>query len=151
MGHKLDLGCGSHKVDSGHIGVDHSAACHPDVVHDLTTGIPFQDNSVDAVFSSHFYEHLTESQGVLLLSEILRVCHRGATVTIKLPLNFPDPAHFQILGYDWLKVFFPLSHTGKTYKLCSYLVETIRTTSIRADNFGTQFEYEQATVKLTVV
>ena len=44
---KLDLGCGLRKK-AGFVGVDLSADCNPDVVHDLRVAPwPFDDDSVE--------------------------------------------------------------------------------------------------------
>jgi len=55
-----------------------------DVVHDLSTfPYPFEDDSVDEIYSSHCLEHLTEVMGVLY--ELTRICKVGAKVEIRVP------------------------------------------------------------------
>ena len=55
---KIDLGCGSAKRD-GFTGLDYVASPGVDHVLDLTRDrFPFDDHSVDEVFSAHFLEHI---------------------------------------------------------------------------------------------
>ncbi len=51
---------------------------------DFERGIlPFEDDSVDEVSSSHCLEHITNLRGIL--REIVRVCRTGAPVEIRVP------------------------------------------------------------------
>jgi Methyltransferase domain len=43
------------------------------MVHDLRKGIPFPDNSVDAVYHSHFLEHLDSPIARMFMREVQRV------------------------------------------------------------------------------
>jgi predicted SAM-dependent methyltransferase len=53
--------------------------------HNFLYGIPFPDNSVPNIFSSHFLEHLTPQQGNFLLSESYRVLRPGGIIRICVP------------------------------------------------------------------
>lgn len=55
------------------------------VHHDLGHSIPFQNGSVDYVYTSHFLEHLFEHQGVQLLKEACRVLKPGGTIRVCVP------------------------------------------------------------------
>lgn len=57
-----------------------------DIVHDLTKGIPLSDDSVDAIYSTDFYEHLTFSEGLALLKE----CKRCLVSTGFIEFVIPD-------------------------------------------------------------
>jgi hypothetical protein len=59
--------------------------CGQDILWDLRSGIPLPDNSVTHFVSSHFVEHLTDSEMMCLWGEILRVCAVGAMVDIRCP------------------------------------------------------------------
>lgn len=152
MGHRLDLGCGSGKRE-GFIGIDSDPKVEPDVVADLTKGIPFPNNSVDEVWCSHFYEHLTPDEGARLIVDILRVCRRGALVTIKVPLRFSDPSHQRILDGWWFNDFDMSKYMAipRWFEVIEYKVETIHTTSTLSHERGKPFSYEQATLVLKVV
>jgi SAM-dependent methyltransferase len=80
---KIDIGCGGKKRD-GYVGVDFKAGPAVDHVVDLENEpLPFADDSVDAVFSSHFLEHV--KRPIRVLKEILRVAKPGAPVEIWIP------------------------------------------------------------------
>ncbi len=53
--------------------------------HNLIYGIPFKNNSVQNIFSSHFLEHLTEKQAIGLLKECERVLKSGGIIRIVVP------------------------------------------------------------------
>lgn len=53
--------------------------------HVLSYGIPFVDESVDVVYSSHFLEHLHQHEAMHLLKETLRVLKPGGLVRICIP------------------------------------------------------------------
>ena len=53
--------------------------------HNLFYGIPFHDNSVSNIFSSHFFEHLTYDSARYLLSESYRVLEPGGKIRILVP------------------------------------------------------------------
>jgi predicted SAM-dependent methyltransferase len=87
---RLDVGCGGKKRD-GFIGLDFVEQPGVDVVLDVTTERwPFDDRSVDEVFSSHFLEHIAEPNHVL--SEIGRVCKDGARIRFITPYAFSNEA-----------------------------------------------------------
>ena len=94
---KLNLGCGMNHLD-GWTNVDNSAACSPDVVHDLEqTPWPWPDSSADALRFNHSLEHMGQDTKTFLaiMSEIYRVGRLGAEVEI----NAPHPRHDSFL-YD---------------------------------------------------
>jgi predicted SAM-dependent methyltransferase len=79
---KLDIG-GADKGSNGWITLDITESC--DLYWDLRRGIPFPDSSVDAIYSSHLFEHLTYQQGQAVLSESMRVLKSGGTFSICVP------------------------------------------------------------------
>jgi SAM-dependent methyltransferase len=94
---KLDLGCGPRKKD-GYLGVDSTAFSGVDVVHDLTTPWPWEDGSVEAVYSHHFVEHLTSDQRIHFWNELYRVLKDKGEASITTPYwahacAYGDPTH----------------------------------------------------------
>lgn len=103
---KLDIACGQNKQPE-HIGVDIAGDC--DVKHDLFTfPYPFEDNSADEVFCSHFIEHIPmeyviqngQSKDMLFafIDEIYRILKPGGKATLIFPCAtstraFQDPTH----------------------------------------------------------
>jgi SAM-dependent methyltransferase len=55
------------------------------VVHDLRKGIPYASDSVDAVYHSHFLEHLDRPHARSFLLEVLRVLKPGGIQRIAVP------------------------------------------------------------------
>lgn len=79
---KLDIG-GAEPGKDGWLSLDITDTC--DLYWDLRKGIPFPDDSVAAIYSSHLFEHLTFQQGQDLLRESLRVLRPGGTFSICVP------------------------------------------------------------------
>jgi predicted SAM-dependent methyltransferase len=80
---KLNLGCG-YLVEKDAIGID-LRDCGQDLIWDIRHGIPFADESVDMVCSSHFLEHLDADESLDLIKEIYRVLKPGGTTEHILP------------------------------------------------------------------
>jgi predicted SAM-dependent methyltransferase len=80
---KVDLGGGYRKGSNGWVTIDVSHEC--DLYWDLRYGIPFADGSVDALYSSHLFEHLPYEDGQKLLRESIRVLKPGGTFSIVVP------------------------------------------------------------------
>ena len=55
------------------------------VVHDLSKGVPFPDNSIDAVYHSHMLEHLDRFVVPHFMKEMLRVLKPGGVHRIVVP------------------------------------------------------------------
>jgi SAM-dependent methyltransferase len=55
------------------------------LVHDLRKGIPFPDNSIDAVYHSHFLEHLDRRDAPRFLADVCRVLRPGGIHRIVVP------------------------------------------------------------------
>ncbi len=85
---RIDLGCGSAKRE-GFIGLDFVEGPEVDHVVDLTAEkFPFEDASVDEVFSAHFLEHIESPNHVF--GEIGRICKDGARIEFWTPYAFSD-------------------------------------------------------------
>jgi SAM-dependent methyltransferase len=70
------------------------------LVHDLSKGIPFSSNSVDAVYHSHVLEHLDQPTAKMFLEEIKRVLVPGGILRIVVP----DLEKICIKYFDHIKV-----------------------------------------------
>lgn len=103
MGLKLHLGCGGIIFD-GWKNID--VLPPADVRHDLTTGIPFSDGSVDFIYSEHFFEHLLPDAGGTLMRECRRVLVSGGTMRVAMPsLSYVVKKYLSTewRDQDWLK------------------------------------------------
>jgi len=80
---KLNLGSGPEKGTNGWTNIDLGGGA--DLAIDLTNGIPFQDNSISEIYTSHFLEHLSYDQVKALLTECFRVLEPGGSLSICVP------------------------------------------------------------------
>ena len=58
---------------------------HEFVHYDLAYGIPFADQSVDFVYSSHFLEHMHKQDATHLMQESFRVLRPGGVIRVCVP------------------------------------------------------------------
>lgn len=92
----VNLGCGN-KKEEGEIGVDIIPSPQVDIVADLNRyPLPFEDNSIDIVKSSHVFEHLDNL--ILLMEEIHRMLKPEGILEFTVPHVsniefFRDPTH----------------------------------------------------------
>lgn len=70
------------------IGIFHIEWSASIVIHDLRRPLPWPDDSVTAVYSSHTLEHFTKEAGQRLLRECRRVLAPGGVIRIAVP-NLP--------------------------------------------------------------
>lgn len=89
-GLKIELGGGKYPRGGGYVNVDVCPGPGVDVVCDFETlhpggsgCLPFADDSADAVYSSHCFEHVANLHG--LLWETARVGRVGAAVEVRVP------------------------------------------------------------------
>ena len=93
---RIDLGCGRRKR-RGSIGVVIVPSPVVNVLADFRHGLPFKDNSVDAVYAYHLLEHMDDFLG--FMGEIWRICRPDAHVYVKVPhgaspfVTWKDPTH----------------------------------------------------------
>jgi SAM-dependent methyltransferase len=89
---RIDLGCGDYKRE-GFFGIDIVPGASVDLVLDMERSpLPFPDQSVDHIYSSHTFEHFT-GWPVPLLREIMRVAKHNALVEVWTPHGRSDTAY----------------------------------------------------------
>lgn len=79
----LEIGAGNKKGKNGWITLDLTPDC--DIYWDLNKGLPFSDESVCKIYSSHVFEHFTFKEMQRLLDECLRVLKKGGIFSICVP------------------------------------------------------------------
>ena len=67
--------------------------------HNLAKGIPYADNSIDAVYHSHFLEHLDRSVATQFLSDVLRVLKPGGIHRIVVP-DFAHDCQMYVADFE---------------------------------------------------
>lgn len=81
----------------GAINLDSNAAWEPDLVRDVSRGLPFDDKSVDKVTTSHVLEHLETKDLMFLVGEIYRVLKTDSQWVIVVPIgNTGDIEHTKL-------------------------------------------------------
>ncbi len=80
---KLNLGCGTLPL-AGWINID-LVGLPVDVFWDIRYPLPFNANTVDAIFHEHVMEHIDRYQGFLLLKECYRLLKPGGVLRIVMP------------------------------------------------------------------
>ncbi len=80
---KLEIGAGAKKGKNGWVTLDMHEGC--DIDWDLRNGIPFSDNSISKIYSSHLFEHLTFAEASGLMKECLRVLKPGGVFSVCVP------------------------------------------------------------------
>lgn len=83
---KLHLGCGTKKLE-GWINIDSVAACQPDLVHDISRPLPYEDLSVDEVLAEDLLEHFDKYLRFVVFYEWTRVLKLEGKITLQVP-NF---------------------------------------------------------------
>lgn len=121
---KLELGGGS-KPRDGFVQIGFTSTEYPIDLETVgkrsisKTPLPFEDDSVEEVYSAHCLEHVANLDGVLW--EICRVCHNGARVEIHVPHYLhPDamcPSHKHTIGENSVKGWGKMDFAGKRLDL----------------------------------
>ena len=82
----LHLGCGGNYIPKpGFINIDGNLFQPKNLWLDITIGLPFPSNSIDAIIASHVLEHLSERQVRKVLGESYRVLKSGGGVRFVTP------------------------------------------------------------------
>lgn len=81
---KLHIGSGIHPL-SGWLNSDYEPSSEGVLFLDATELFPFEDASLDYIFSEHMIEHIPYAAGIHMLGECLRVLKRGGKIRISTP------------------------------------------------------------------
>lgn len=80
---KLEIGSGKKKGVNGWLTLDMVEGS--DIYWDLSLGLPFPDESIEKIYSSHVFEHFSYEDGQLLLEECHRVLVPDGEFSISVP------------------------------------------------------------------
>jgi len=83
MGIKLDIGCGA-KLADGYTGVD-AYVTGPGIVNAQMWALPYEDDTVDEIRSSHALEHVPKRMVPVTLAEWKRVLVPGGRLLLFVP------------------------------------------------------------------
>lgn len=97
---------------------------HRFVHHDLGRGIPFNDSSVDFIFTSHFLEHLFERQAERLLEESFRVLKSGGVLRVSVPdLSYAISLYQKGRKHQMLRDYFFIDESDSFYARHKYMYD----------------------------
>jgi len=117
---RLDIGSGgkaSAHLGSGWLGVD--PFCKDADVNADMWDLPFADDSVDEIFTSHALEHISKAQVAMTLREWQRVLKYGAKLTIRVPdLEWccRNWLSHQTTGWEMDTIYGHQGHPGEFHK-----------------------------------
>jgi len=80
----VNLGCGSH-YHPDWINIDIEPSGPGVIAHDLSTGIPLENDSCDVVYHSHVLEHIRRPDALPFIRECRRVLKPGGVLRIAVP------------------------------------------------------------------
>jgi predicted SAM-dependent methyltransferase len=80
----LNLGCGGRSHAEWN-NLDFVAAGPAVVQHDILSGLPYEAERIDAVYSAHFIEHLSPQEARAVLAESFRVLKKKGVLRVLLP------------------------------------------------------------------
>lgn len=97
---RLNLGAGARPMQGADwVNIDIQERMKPDLVCDVTKGLPYPDDSVDEVRAQDFLEHVPRDKQIFVMNEIWRVLKRGGVFISSTPDAeygqgaFQDPTH----------------------------------------------------------
>lgn len=80
----LNIACGS-RYHKEWLNIDFHAVSNLVKRVNILKGLPFEDDYFDAIYISHFIEHLTNNQSLFVLRESIRVLRQGGIIRIVVP------------------------------------------------------------------
>jgi len=83
---KLHLGCGTNKLP-GWVNIDSVKECQPDLIHDVSYILPYEDLSVDEILAEDLLEHFDKYLRFIVFYNWTRVLKVGGKITLQVP-NF---------------------------------------------------------------
>lgn len=115
---RLELGCGTRKMDPNAIGIDLLTSPVVDIVGDAREVLDsLAVASVDDIFSTHFLEHVSDARAMLEASA--RVLRPGGTFRAVIPhfsnpFFYSDPTHDRPYGLHTFSYLVAESFTNRT-------------------------------------
>lgn len=97
---------------------------HRFVHHNLVYGIPFEDQSVDFIYSSHFLEHLDKDEALSLLRESHRVLKTGGVIRVSVPdLSYAISLYETGNVEEMLEMYFFNEDEGSNFSRHKYMYD----------------------------
>jgi len=105
-GHEIKLNLGSGTTHfAGWINIDGNFLHKPDMWLDARHGLPFKSGTVNVIYASHFFEHLSLSELKPLLAECRRVLRDDGVLRIAVPNLRSAIFAYQQSNASWFSTF----------------------------------------------
>ena len=96
---RLHLGCGTNKLP-GWVNIDAVKGCEPDIVHDISQPLPYNDQSVDEILAEDLLEHFDKYARYVVFEQWVRALKVGGIVTVQVPNFKKILTRFFKFGFD---------------------------------------------------
>lgn len=116
----LDIGCSTTPME-GYVGMD-VRDCGQPILWDARQGIPYPDDSIKDIRTSHFLEHLTDAESIDFLQEVMRVLKKGGHFYCRVP-HQAHPTAFYFGHYSFWNEWRVESTLRLTEKLKPFVIE----------------------------
>lgn len=80
----LNIGCGPN-YSHDWFNIDSASGNSDVIVYNILSGLPFRNDSLEVIYSSHVLEHLREEEAIRLLQECFRTLKKGGILRIVIP------------------------------------------------------------------
>lgn len=150
---KLDIGCGEYPIP-GFEGVDPYIESATYKCNMWST--PFDESSVDEIFSSHALEHIPTKMVIPTLSEWKRIIKPNGKITIRVPdLEWCVNRWLKTRGTGWdlAIIFGNQNHDGEFHKTGftkAIMIHYLSKVGLRITTYETLFTHEQQTLSFEV-
>ena len=92
--------------------------------HELSYGIPFNDNTIDFIYTSHFVEHLSRQNALNLLKDSYRVLKEGGMMRISIPvLQYAISLYSLGRKDEMLRQYFFVDDDGASFSQHRYMYD----------------------------
>ena len=131
----VNCGCGNKYVtDKEWCNIDFSSTSRDVKKCNLIKGLPFEDNSVDAIFSSHMLEHFTREQAKDHIKECYRCLRDGGVCRIVVP-------DLENICSEYLHILNELRNGKEVEKKYEYVVIELLDQMVRTTSGGDMAKY----------
>jgi len=149
---KLHIGSGR-KYREGYINIDIDNFFKVDIVRDITKGLPFDDSSVDEIFTEHCLEHISPDDIHFVFREMHRVCKPGAKIEIIVPIgdgltNFPEhKSPWNAKSWIFFTSWNIPHQTGYNFKDAGHTVNKVETELDDDRKYGEELNFKLEVIK----
>ena len=114
----INLGCGNKPLD-GFVNVDYYNKEHAQISFDLNCEWPFEDESVDLIYSDNVFEHLPDTLSIM--KKCYRCLRPGSHLIVKVPYfkskhAFVDPTHVKFFTIQSMDYFVNGTYFNAQYR-----------------------------------